>query len=307
MKPISFVAGLIFAGACSAPAATTGSSVAELRAALPTRASLAITPVATQAAPAQTACAVLRPSSFGTLTHQIAGNTDGVLGGILGTVEQITSTPPALAEPGHAVWGPLSSPNGTTVYRLDVAATAPSEFHFVLSGKPTAGDDSAWRGLFQGVTVAPDADHRSGQVAIDFNVMHALDATTDPIAGAVGVHFDAAGAARHVTASFAGIAGKSAPQPDDAQYELALAADQSAGLGFTTRIDFDGDGALDELAHIDSRWAASGGGVAHLTVTGGSLGTGSVTAVECWDPSLGRVFYADSRSGSEGDATCCPQ
>jgi len=307
MKPISFVPCLLIAGACGAPA-TTGSSVAELRAALPTRASLALAPVATDPAAPAAACAALRPSQFGSLTHQIAGNADGVIGGVLGEVEAITSTPPALAEPGHAVWGPIASDKAPVVYRLDVAGGAGGAFHFVLAGKPAAADDSAWRGLFQGTTVAPDAEHRSGEVAVDFDVMHALDATSDPVAGKVGVHFDAADPARHVVASFAGISGKSAPQPDDAQYALELAPDRSAGLAFSTRVDFDGSGALDELAHIDSLWAPSGAGVAHLTVTGGSLGGDTVNAVECWDASLARVFYADSvTTAPEGDPACCPR
>ena len=309
MKRIALASCLLFASACGAPSATDA-TVAQLRAAVPTRATLSIVPAATQVATSPPdgapACAALRPSQFGTLTHQIAGNADGVLGGVLGTVEAITQTPPAASAPGHAVWGPLASPDGSIVHRLAVDAVSPDEIHFVLAGKPAAADESAWRGLFQGVTASPDASHHAGQLAVDFGAVHALDPTSDPIAGNVGVHFEAAGDARNVTASFAGIQGASAPAADDAQYAFQQAADQSAGLAFSTRVDFDGSGALDELAHIDSRWAATGAGVAHLTVTGGSLGSGGATAVECWDATLGRVFYTDSVGHNEGDPACCP-
>lgn len=306
MRPTCYVACVLLAGACSAPAGTT-SSVEELRASLPTRAMISIYPVATQPA-AASACAAIRPSTFGTLTHQIAGTADGVLGGVLGTVQQITSSPPAAAQPGHAVWGPIASPTSASMYRLEVAAAAPSEFHFVLAGKDKSADESAWRGVFQGVTFAADPAHRTGQVVVDFGVMHALDASVDPLTGGVGVHFDVAGAARNVTASFAGITGKNAPQPDDAQYHLEQAADQSAGFAFITRVDFDGDGTLDEVARIDSRWAATGAGAAHLTVTGGSLGARTVNAMECWSPTLDRVFYTDDAAAPahEGDPACCP-
>ena len=310
MKPISFVGCLLFAGACNAPAPATidatKASVDELRAAVPTRAALTIAPAATHKLDAPSACAGLGPSSFGTLTHQIAGNADGVVGGVAGIVDDITKSPPAAAAPGHAVWGPIPSPSGDVVYRLEVTGAPPSEFHFVLAGKPAAADESAWRGIFQGVSVAADATHHAGQVAVDFDVMHALDASVDPLAGKVAVHFDSDGAARAVTAAFAGIQGKSAPQPDDAQYAFQMGADQSAGLAFTTRVDFDGSGALDELAHIESRWAPTGAGVAHLAVSGGSLGGGAANAVECWDPTLARVYFADSLGHTAGDSACCP-
>jgi hypothetical protein len=309
MKRIALASCLLFASACGAPSATDA-TVAQLRAAVPTRATLSIVPAATQAVtPAPDggpACAALRPSQFGTLTHQIAGNADGVIGGVLGTVEAITKGAPVASSPGHAVWGPLPSPDGSVVHRLAVDAVGANEFHFVLAGKLASADESAWQGLFQGVTTAPDATHRAGQLAVDFGAIHALDPTSDPIAGGVAVHFEAADPARNVNASFSGIQGASAPAPDDAAYAFQLAPDQSAGLAFSTRVDFDGSGALDELAHIDSRWAPTGAGVAHLTVSGGSLGTGGATAVECWDSTLARVFFTDSVGHNEGDPACCP-
>ncbi len=105
-----------------------------------------------------------------------------------------------------------------------------------------------------------------------------------------------------------GIQGKTAPQPDDAGYQLLTAADGSSGFAYSTRVDFDGDGTLDELAHIDSQWTRSGAGVAHLTVTGGGLGTRVVNAIECWDASLSRLYYTDDASmkPAVGDPTCCP-
>lgn len=94
--------------------------------------------------------------------------------------------------------------------------------------------------------------------------MHALDASVDPMAGQVDLHFEAADPTRSVTATFAGIRGKSAPQPDDAQYKLVTAADHSSGFAYSTHVDFDGDGTQDQIAHIDSQWSPTGAGVAHL-------------------------------------------
>jgi hypothetical protein len=259
-----------------------------------------MTPVVSQQS-ALLSCRTLGASSFGVLTHKIAADADGVVGGVLGVVQTITKNPPTAAGPGHAVWGPIPSP-ASSVYLLQVDKSARGEFHFVLLGRDAKTD---WRGVFQGVTVASDASHRAGQLAVDFAVMHALDASVDPVAGQVDLHFEAADPARNVTATFAGIRGKAAPQPDDAQYKLVTAADLSSGFAYSTRVDFDGDGTQDELAHIDSQWSPSGAGVAHLTVSGGSLGARVVNAVECWDPMLARVYYSDDASmhPAAGDAS----
>lgn len=300
MKSLSVV--FLFAAACGA-SGDGSSSIAELRAALPSQSWVAMTPVVSQP-PALTSCGTLGASTFGVLTHKITSDVDGVLGGVLGVVQTITKNPPTATSPGHAVWGPIPSAT-SSVYRLQVDESARGEFHFLLAGRDAKSD---WRGVFQGVTVAPDATHRAGQIAVDFAVMHALDASVDPVAGQVDLHFEAADPARNVTATFAGIRGKSAPQPDDAQYKLVTAADHSSGFAYSTRVDFDGDGTQDEIAHIDSQWSPTGAGVAHLTVSGGSLGARVVSAVECWDPTLARLYYTDDATmhPAAGDAACCP-
>jgi hypothetical protein len=302
MKSMSVV--VLFAAACGAAGDVT-SSVEELSAALPTKTWVAMTPDVTQPPDeAPLSCATLGASTFGVLTHKIAADADGVLGGVLDDVHVITMSPPTAVAPGHAVWGPIPSAT-SSVYRLSIVESAPAKFQFLLEGRDTVSD---WRGVFAGVTFTPDATHRTGQIVVDFAVMHALDASVDPAAGQVTLHFDVSSPARNVAATFAGIRGKSAPQPDDAAYQLVTAADHSSGFAYSTRIDFDGDGTPDELAHIDSQWAPNGAGVAHLVVSGGSLGARVVNAVECWDASLSRVFYKDDASmkPAVGDASCCP-
>lgn len=302
MKSMSVV--VLFAAACGA-AGDVSSSVQELSAALPTKTWVAMTPEMSQPpAAASLSCMALGPSTFGVMTHKIAAAADGVLSGVLGMVHEITLNPPAAVAPGHAEWGPIPSAT-SAVYRLGVAAAPAMAFQFGLDGR---NDVSDWKGVFAGITYALDATHRTGQIAVDFDVMHAIDATVDPVAGQVTVHFDVNGLVRNVAAMFVGIQGKTAPQPDDAGYRLVTAADGSSGFAYSTRVDFDGDGTLDELAHIDSQWTAGGAGVAHLTVTGGGLGTRVVNAIECWDASLSRLYYKDdaSMNPTVGDPTCCP-
>jgi hypothetical protein len=282
---------LLFAAACGASGSSTG-TVEELKQTLPTRQWVSLAPQITQAAPAST-CTTLGPSTFGTLTHKIASDADGVLTGVLSMVGNITQNPPSASAPGHAAWGPISSAT-SSVYQLQVDEAGPSEFHFVLAGKDATED---WRGVFQGVTFAPDPTHRTGQIAVDFGVMHALDPTVDPASGGVAVSFTVDDTAREVTA-----------QLIDAKYHLVTDASQNTLFQFATPVDFDNDGTKNEVAQIDSHWAPTGAGVAHLVVGGGSLGTRVVNAVECWAPTLERTFYTDDASmhPTVGDPTCCP-
>lgn len=298
----SFYCVALFAAACGA-SEDSASSVEELRAALPDKSWVAMSPVVSEA-PTVSSCKTLGASTFGVQTHQIAAGVDKVISDVLGEVQSITKNPPTASSPGHAVWGPITSAT-SSVYQLQVDESVRGQFQFILAGRDARTD---WRHVFEGVTVTPDASHHAGQLAIDFGVMHALDTSVDPLAGQVAVHFEMAGAARNVNAIFAGIRGKAAPQPDDAQYALVAAADHSAGFAYSTRVDFNADGMLDELAHIDSKWSATGSGVAHLTVTGGGLGARVVNAVECWDATLARTYYNDDATmhPAAGDSSCCP-
>lgn len=172
----SLSVSVLFAAACGA-SGDDSSSIEELRAALPVQSWVAMAPVISQPSDL-TSCGTLGASTFGVLTHKIAADADGAVGGVLGVVQTITQSPPTATGPGHAVWGPIASPT-SSVCRLQVDKSTRGEFHFVLAGRDAATD---WRGVFQGVTIAPDATHRAGQISVDFAVMHALDVSVDPVA-----------------------------------------------------------------------------------------------------------------------------
>jgi hypothetical protein len=277
--------------------------VDELRAVVPSHEWVAVSLAAsTQAQPM---CASSGPSRFGTLSHQIAGSVDKVLADVFGLIDGVTSQPPAVVQPGQAEWGPIEG--ATSVYTLAVQQAGPQQFNFFLGGEPRGAGD-AWQGVFGGNTVVADPQQRSGELDINFAVMHALDPTVDPVSGGAAVRFSSDGGAREVMAHFGGIVGQNAPQPDDSDYAFSAMPDRTASFGFATHVDYDGDGKLDELVQIQSRWAADGSGTAHIVVTGGSLGQRTVNAVECWDPALGRVFYSDDQNVNDraGDEACCP-
>ena len=303
MKRITFVAPCLLALAACGGAPNTA-SMDELRAAVPRHEWLSMS-LAEVRAPAPAMCASSGASTFGTTTHQIAGTVDGVLAGVFGSIGQVTSQPPAVKEPGQAMWGPIVGTS--SVYTLAVQQVSATEFNFFLGGEAKGAGD-AWKGVFGGTTVVTDAQHRSGKVDVNFSVMHSLDATVDPIAGGAAVRFSVNGGARDVRAHFGGIIGKNAPQADDSDYAFTEAADHTVGFAFATHMDYDHDGTLDEVVNIQSRWAADGSGTAHVVVTGGSLGQRTVNAVECWNPALERVFYTDDQNANDrvGTPTCCP-
>lgn len=301
MKPAILVAPCLLTLACGG--AQNSASLDELRAAMPRHEWLS-TSLDHMHPLGPAMCSSSGASTFGTLTHKIAGTVDGVLAGVFVQVEQVSSQPPTVTEPGQAMWGPIVGTS--SVYMLAVQQASATEFHFFLGGEPKGAGDS-WQGVFGGTTVVADEQHRSGEVDVNFNVMHALDPTVDPVAGGAAVRFTVAGGERDVVAHFGGIRGKNAPQTDDSDYAFTAAPDQTARFAFATHIDFNDDGTPDEAAQIQSRWAADGSGTAHVAVTGGSLGLRTVNAVECWNPALGRVFYADDQSAYDrvGDQACC--
>lgn len=300
MKRTILVAPCLLVVACGG----TNATVEELRAAAPQHAWFGMSLAAVRP-PAQTMCAASGASTYGSMTHQVAASVDGVIADVLAEVAAITAQPPAASQPGQAAWGPIVG--ASSIYRLTAAQTDASQYQFELAGEPPGAGEAGWRVVLGGATVVADQQHRMGYLAIDFGVMNALDPTVDPSAGVVNAGFSIDGGERDVSARFMGIVGKSAPQPDDSAYAFQLAPDQSAGFAFQTHVDYDHNGMLDELVHIDSRWAADGSGTAHITVSGGGLGQSTVSAVECWDPALGRVYYqADDINATAGDPTCCP-
>jgi hypothetical protein len=254
----------------------------------------------------QASCQGGPPAMFAALTQSIMTNANGVVDGLLGRIGQITSGPPAAVAPGHATWGPITSPGASAVYRFDVQAVAPSTFALQLTGHPAGGSESTWIGVFQGLITTPDPAHRAGELHVDFGAAHALDPSSDPVAGGVAIHFGSGPEGRAIDETFGGIVGSNAPDPNDAHYVYSEAPD-GVRFDFMTRTDFDHDGVANELLNVQSRWLPVGAGKASVVVTGGDLGPRQVAAVECWDPALATVFYADDVNANPpaGDPGCC--
>ncbi len=299
MARFALVAPCVFALACG-PAATLD----QLDAAVPSRDVLSVALPPPPPVPAAT-CATLGPATFGQATHDVSATVDGVLDGVLGMADQLRAQPPSAQGSGEAMWGPIQG--DASEYMFAVQQQGGTAFNFFLGGQAQGAQD-AWQGVFGGSSDVIDAQHRSGEVDVNFGVMHDLDGTTDPISGGAAVVFAIDDDGRRVNAHFGQIVSAGATDPTDNDYAFIEAPDHTVSFAFSTKLDFDGGGVADERVHIDSKWAADGSGVAHVTITDGSLGSGEVHAVECWDGSLARTYAADDRAPGveEGSAACCP-
>ena len=175
----------------------------------------------TEAVPiANATCIGALPAEFAALTHQVTGDANGLAEGVFAIVAQVMSTPPAVAAPDHAVWGPLSDPSSPSVYKLEVTKIDPQTFNFALSGRPKAADDASFIPVLMGVTTMPDPKHRASEMSVDFDARYALDPSSDPVAGKVGIHYENADGVRHVELTLGGIVGPNAPAPNDVLYRF---------------------------------------------------------------------------------------
>ncbi len=276
-----------------------------------TRASVATSGVTTKAvtpAAPPPSCDSPAPSDLAQLSRKIATDANGVLGTILGMIGAVTSQPPAAQSPDSAVWGPITSPTAPAVYRLEVHRVDDKVFSYLFAGRPKDGDESTWKGLLTG-TVAPiDDAHQAGDAHADFAAAHALDPSSEPETGGLELHFEAVGDARAIDLVFGGVSGKGAPQPNDAHYHFEQPASGAGAFDFATRVDFDGDGTLDELLNVQSHWMGPMGGQALVTVTGGSMPK-PAAVTQCWNAKGALVFNADD-SGTHppaGSPGCCPK
>ena len=300
MKPISFVGCLLFAGACNAPAPATidatKASVDELRAAVPTRAALTIAPAATHKLDAPSACAALGPSSFGTLTHQIAGNADGVVGGVLGDRRrhhQIAAgrgrARPRGVGPDSVARAVTSSIGSRSRARRRRSSTSCSP---ASRRRPTNRRGAASSRASASPPMPRITPGRSRSTSTSCT---RSTPTVDPIAGKVGRALRQRRRGARRDRGFAGIRARARRSRTTRNTRFRWRANQSAGLAFTTRVDFDGTAALDELAHIESRWAPTGAGVAHLDGHAAAASAAArPTPSSAGTPTLARVFFADS-------------
>jgi hypothetical protein len=268
--------------------------------ALPSRQTLEVTAPTARAPAALSASsesALGETASLYVLTRQMTAQVNGIVGGPLDTLGDITRTPPAAISNDSAVWGPFTDPLSPVAARLLVTRVAPGSHRFVLQLRARSGQDSDFEPFLEGAsTGAAPGGPGQGTLSLDLDLAHRLD----PVANAAEGHL---------------IAGWTVV-PAGRQVEVHLGK-VHVGSGPTTTADSlsslraDGSGSLlfdADVGKVGSRWNSTGAGRADVEVQGTDAAEGA-QITECWDASFARVYAQgvspDGGVGSEGDPAAC--
>ena len=285
--------------------------------ALPSRQTLEVT-APTARAPAalseSSASALTAASALGetaslyVLTRQMTAQVNGIVGGALDTLGDISRTPPAAVSDTSAVWGPFTEPLSPVAARLLITRVAPGSHRFVLQLRPRSGQDSDFAPFLEGAsTGAAPGGPSQGTFALDLDLAHRLDPVANAAEGHVVAGWTVLPVGRQVQVHLGEVhVGSDAPATADIL--SSLLGDGSGSLVFDAEANLVGGPELLETGKVGSRWNPSGAGRADVEVHGGdAAGGGQIT--ECWDASFVRVYAQgvspDGGVGSEGDPAAC--
>ena len=298
---------LLVCAGCGAGPASSDSFLA----ALPTRQTLEVT-APTARAPAalsgRSASMLGETASLYVLTRQMTGQVNGIVGGPLDTLGDITRTPPAAVSADSAVWGPFSDPLSPVVARLLVTRLAPGAHRFVLELRPRSGGDPDFAPFLQGAsTGAAPGGPSQGAFTLDLDLAHRLDPVGTPAEGQVVAGWAVVPDGRQVQVHLGGVHAGSDPSTT-ADIVSAMRPDGSGTLAFDARANLVGGPDALEAGKVGARWNPSGAGRADVEVHDGDAADGG-QLTECWDTSFGRVYARgvspDGGVASEGDPAAC--
>jgi hypothetical protein len=297
--------------ACAGCGGTAPVSSDSFLTALPSRQTLEVT-APTDHAPAalarSSASAPAETASLYVLTRQMTAQVNGIVGGALDTLGDISRTPPAAVSEQSAVWGPFSEPLSPVAARLVITRVAPGAHRFVLELRPRAGQDSDFAPFLQGAsTGAAPGGPSQGTLALDLDLAHRLDPVANAMEGQVTAAWTVVPTGRQIQVHLGAVHAGDAPGAT-ADILSSLLADDSGSLVFDASANLVGGPDALETGKVDSRWIPSGAGRADVEVHGGdALDGGELT--ECWDASFDRVYAQgvspDGGVGSEGDPSAC--
>jgi hypothetical protein len=241
------------------------------------------------------------------ITRTVTTVVNGGVGVTLLVLEAIVAGQPSSITIDHATWGPYTGALDPTTWKFDVSKVGPSDYSYVLSGKPRNAADTSYVGVISGTAHVVSRVVGSGDFVFDFDALHTLD-TSNKAQGTVTVHYDNTASPRVVDVAFKGYDdGNGAYTPDSALYKYSENTDHSGSFEFVAKADVDHDPlGIQETLAIKSEWLSTGQGVSNVAADGGSLG-GSATLQECWDATFARSYFTDSwnSADTEGNAASC--
>jgi len=296
---------------CAGCGGTVPASSDSFLTALPSRQTLEVTEPTARAPAAQSASsesALGETASLYVLTRQMTGQVNGIVGGALDTLGDISRTPPAAISSDSAVWGPFSDPLSPVAARLLVTRVAPGSHRFVLQLRARSGQDSDFEPFLEGAsTGAAPGGPSQGTLSLDLDLAHRLDPVANAVEGQLIAGWTMIPAGRQVQVHLGEVHVGSGPTTSG-DIVSSMLADGSGSLLFDAAANLvDSPEAL-EAGKVGSRWNPTGAGRADVELQGGDAAEGA-QITECWDASFVRVYAQgvspDGGVGSEGDPAAC--
>lgn len=254
--------------------------------------------------PNSTAKSIGQLANWYVATRDVTRTFNGGSAWVLVTIHTIVQFPVTSVDGDTYTWGPWSGALDPAEYKLDVTANPDGTFDYALSGRSKTVAGAGFEQVITGhADPTPGELQGNGSFMIDFDAskrVNPIDAGDGR--GVVTAQYDLK--AKHLDLDIDST--NAAGEPVDATYAYDEQAD--GGGSMTLSVDANaGGGAALENAELHSRWLANGAGRADGKVSGGDLGTASVTASECWNTMFGRTYYGDSGNfaPTEGDESAC--
>jgi hypothetical protein len=278
---------------------------------LPSRATLAVTPIqgnAGTASPGASGNSLGSTAGLALVTQQTTERVNALVGGVLDTLSSIARTEPAEVGPKSAVWGPIADPTSPLVWRLLVTRVGPGEQTFQLDvGLPAAGG-ADFHPFLQGASQgAGPSGPSQGVFVVDLALAHQLDPVGHPDDGRVAARWTVATEGRNVHVQLLAVRHASGP-PATGGFDAVLLVDGSGVLNFDVYANLVAGPAMLELGQVGAHWDGLGAGRADAEVHGGDAQAGGALT-ECWSAGDTLVYLqavsADGGSDTEGSVSSC--
>jgi len=257
-------------------------------------------------------------AEFYTFTRQITWEVNNGVYHLLLMIEDIARQTPTTKETDRWIWGPYT-PGGLdpASYKVTIEKKSDTDYAWSFDAKPKDAGDDAFKPWMSGTHTKGQRPRRgAGTIALDFDMMAAIDATKVE-KGKADVTYQSDAYPVTVTVKFIDFIGEDGKGPGDATYNYTENEDASGEFSFAILQDMDGKGQ-DEDARILTRWKGDGVGRSDVKFMGGDLTTQGLTdvvAAECWDAGFKRTYFEDWATiatgtypvdEKQGEATACP-
>jgi len=220
------------------------------------------------------------------------------VGAFLTLVRIIVAFPVTSIEGDTWVWGPWHDEGKPGEYRLSVRLNEEGNYEWNLEGRKF-GETGAFVALVRGLAEPGRPNRGAGAFSMDFELAKTIDPNSEGD-GTLSVTYDLE--RNPITLEL-----DAEVDASTFHYSYAEKNDGSGDLTFQLHADSDDPGADLEDMGFHSRWQRGGAGRADVSVSGGDMGSATVTATECWNQLFRRTYYSDSVAWSptEGSASSC--